>query len=205
MNQGLLIVVSGPSGTGKGTVCRQLLEEEPFIKLSISATTRKPREGEIDGKNYFFMEKTEFEKRLRNNEFLEYANVYGNYYGTPKEYVMMEIKKGNHVLLEIDTQGAFQIKEKYPEGIFIFILPPSMEELKHRIIGRGTETQESIKERYRSAFQEITCLQKYDYYVINDEVDKAVEKIKAIIQAEVCKVSRGSKAIIQKFKEELSC
>jgi len=205
MAQGLLIVVSGPSGAGKGTICKQLIQKEPTLKLSISATTRKPRLGEIDKQNYYFMTVSEFEEMIQKDEFLEYANVYGNYYGTPKKYVIDEIQKGNHVLLEIDTQGAFQIKKKYPEGVFIFILPPSMKELKHRIVGRGTETQEAIERRYQSAFDEISSLKEYDYYVINDEVDKAVEKIQAIIQAEMCKVSRNAKNIIQGFKEELSC
>ncbi len=205
MAQGLLIVVSGPSGAGKGTICKQLIQKEPTLKLSISATTRKPRLGEIDKQNYYFMTVSEFEEMIQKDEFLEYANVYGNYYGTPKKYVIDEIQKGNHVLLEIDIQGAFQIKKKYPEGVFIFILPPSMKELKHRIVGRGTETQEAIERRYQSAFDEISSLKEYDYYVINDEVDKAVEKIQAIIQAEMCKVSRNAKNIIQGFKEELSC
>jgi len=205
MEQGLLIVVSGPSGAGKGTICKQLIQKEPTLKLSISATTRKPRAGEIDKQNYYFVTESEFEEMIRRDEFLEYANVYGNYYGTPKKYVIDEIQKGNHVLLEIDTQGAFQIKKKYPEGVFIFILPPSMKALKDRIVGRGTETQEAIEKRYQSAFHEISSLREYDYCVVNDEVDKAVEKIQAIIKAEMCKVSRNAENIIQGFKEELSC
>ncbi|QEK11992.1 guanylate kinase [Crassaminicella thermophila] len=205
MKKGLLIVISGPSGTGKGTVCKQLLNIEKDIKISISATTREPRVGEIDGVNYYFIDEDIFEKQIENDEFLEYAKVYDNYYGTPKKYVIEEIKKGNNVLLEIDIQGALQVKEKYPEGIFIFILPPSMEELKKRIIGRGTESEADINKRFESAFEEINYVKEYNYYVINDEVEKAVEKIRGIIKAESCKVTDNIEEIISRYKEELSC
>lgn len=205
MKKGLLIVVSGPSGTGKGTICKHLLEKEKDIKLSISATTREPRKGEVDGVNYFFVDKDIFEQQILEDAFLEHAKVYENYYGTPKKYVIDEVDKGNHVLLEIDIQGALQVKEKYPEGIFIFILPPSMKELKNRIVGRGTESETSITKRFSSAFEEINYVREYDYFIVNDEVDIAVEKIRAIIKAENCRVTKDIENIISKFKEELSC
>lgn len=198
MEKGLLIVVSGPSGAGKGTICKELLKRNQDINISISATTRGPRTGEIDGINYFFISKDNFTNMIENKEFLEYAHVYDNYYGTPKKYVLDKLDEGKDVLLEIDIQGALQVKEIYPNGVFVFILPPSMEELKNRIIKRGTETQESIEKRFGSAFEEIGFVGKYDYGVINDEVDVAVEKVEAIITAEKCRVKRQEN-IIEKY------
>lgn len=203
--KGLLIVISGPSGTGKGTVCKELLNREKDMKISISATTRKARTGEKDGINYYFMDKDTFEKQISKDGFLEYAKVYDNYYGTPKKYVIDEIDKGNNVLLEIDIQGALQVKEKYPKGVFIFILPPSMKVLKERIVGRGTESEEDIAKRFESAFKEIDYVKEYDYFVINDKIEEAVEKIKAIICTESCKITENIEDIVSKFKEELSC
>ncbi len=203
MNKGLLIVVSGPSGAGKGTICKQLLRVEPEVMLSVSATTRGPRVGEVEGKNYYFLSKDEFEDLIVKDEFLEYANVYGNYYGTPKKYVHEKNQQGKSVLLEIDIQGALQIKDKYPHGVFIFILPPSMKELKQRIITRGTETEAAIEQRFTSAYEEISYAKKYDYCVINDDVDTAVEKVKAIIKAEKCRVTEDIDSFIAKFKEEI--
>jgi|SRR3712207_3956727 len=188
-NKGLLIVISGPSGTGKGTVCKELLKREPFW-ISISATTRQPRVGEIDGKSYYFLTKEEFKKKIELKEFLEYAEVYGNFYGTPKDKVMEVLNQGKDVILEIDIQGALKVKENYPEGVFIFILPPSMEELKNRITNRGTETEESLMTRFKSAYKEINYVSKYNYAVVNDEVVNAVDKIKSIINAEKCRVDR---------------
>lgn len=188
-NKGLLIVISGPSGTGKGTVCKELLKREPFW-ISVSATTRQPRVGEIDGKSYYFLTKEEFKKKIELKEFLEYAEVYGNFYGTPKDKVMEVLNQGKDVILEIDIQGALKVKENYPEGVFIFILPPSMEELKKRITNRGTETEESLMTRFKSAYKEINYVSKYNYAVVNDEVVNAVDKIKSIINAEKCRVDR---------------
>ncbi|PAB58862.1 guanylate kinase [Anaeromicrobium sediminis] len=205
MRTGQLIVISGPSGAGKGTVCKQLLREIENLKISVSATTRDPREGEVNGINYHFTEKEVFLKGIEEDKFLEHAKVYDNYYGTPKKYVMKEIENGNNVLLEIDIQGALQVKEKYPEGVFIFILPPSMQELKNRIVGRGTETAEAIEKRFKSAYEEIKYVEKYDYCVVNDKVELAVERIKAIITAETCKVKHDIEEIISKFREESIC
>lgn len=199
---GLLIIISGPSGTGKGTVCKALLKKNDFW-LSISATTRNPREDEINGTNYYFLTKQDFESKIRNNDFLEYAEVYGNYYGTPKDKVLEAINQGRDVLLEIDIQGALKVKESYPDGVFIFILPPSMDELKHRIINRGSETAESLMTRFKSAYNEINYISKYNYAVINDTVQNAVEKIESIITAEKCRVYR-LKDDIFKFKEDIA-
>ncbi|MDI9496289.1 MAG: guanylate kinase [Bacillota bacterium] len=200
MEEGLLVVISGPSGAGKGTICMQLLMEMSFLKVSVSATTRKPREGEKDGIDYFFIEEEEFLKRVKNNEFLEYAKVYGNYYGTPKEEVFKQLKAGKDIILEIDIQGALQVKKNYPMGVFIFILPPSLTELKNRIEGRGTDSKEVILRRMESAYDELNYAFQYDYVVVNDRVDIATEKIKHIILAEKNRAIR-KKEIINKVRE----
>jgi len=200
--KGLLIVLSGPSGAGKGTICKALMKKEKNLKLSISATTRQPRSGEIEGKNYFFKSEEEFEKMIENDSFLEWAKVYDHYYGTPKDFVLKNLEEGNDVVLEIDIQGALKIKEKFPEGVFIFILPPSMEELKNRIKKRGTETEEEIIKRFKSAYEELNYVSRYNYVVINDSVEEAVEKIKAIIIAEKCRVDRN-KDLYLEIKEGL--
>ena len=201
--KGLLLVVSGPSGAGKGTICKALLNKNDKIKLSVSATTRKPRNGEVHGVNYFFIEKEEFTTMIENGEFLEYAQIYDNFYGTPKSAIIECLEKGQDVILEIEMQGARQIKEVYPEGVFIFVLPPSLEELKSRIVGRGTETQEEIEKRFSCAFEEINQIVNYDYFIVNEDIEKSVNDVEAIISAEKNKVTRYKNNIIDKFKEEL--
>ena len=184
MKKGLLIVVSGPSGTGKGTVCGELLDSMPELAYSISATTRAPRAGEVDGKNYYFLTKERFEELISEGGFLEYANVYGNYYGTPLVKIQERLAEGDDILLEIDTQGALEVMKKCPDGLFIFLLPPSLGELERRIRGRGSETEESLKKRLGNAKAEIAVGEKYKYVVVNDTVKKAVARIKSIIVAE---------------------
>lgn len=200
--KGLLIVICGPSGVGKGTVCQSLLNKNTNINLSISATTREKRRGEIEGKNYYFIEKDKFLSMITNDEFIEYAEVYDNFYGTPKKYVLDNLIKGNDILLEIDIQGAMQIKEKFPDGIFVFILPPSMKELRKRIIGRGTDSPDAIEKRLKCAYEEIDFIKEYDYYIINDDLDNATNKISSIIEAEKCKIDNDIVKIIKKYKEE---
>ena len=200
MNSGLLVVISGPSGSGKGTICKKLIEEINNLKVSVSATTRKPRVGEIEGKNYFFIDEENFLDKIKNEEFLEYASVYGNYYGTPKKAVLKELENGKDIILEIDIQGALKVKENYPKGVFIFILPPSLEELKNRIEGRGTDSEEAIRRRLKCAYDELNYAFQYDYVVLNDQVGIAVEKIKEIISAEKNKATRNQE-LIKKIKE----
>jgi guanylate kinase len=199
MSKGLLIVVSGPSGTGKGTVCSELLSQAQDLAYSISATTRQPRAGEVDGKNYYFMDKADFEKKIAEGGFLEYANVYGNYYGTPLGKIEERLAKGEDILLEIDTQGALNVMKKCPDGLFIFLVPPSLAELERRIRGRGSETEESLQKRMGSACKEIEDGRKYSYVVVNDTVKHAVQRILAIRAAEHCRVDRN-----QEIFEELA-
>ena len=184
MRKGLLVLVSGPSGTGKGTVCNLLREKHPELAYSISATTRQPRPGEVDGVNYYFYDKAKFEAMIEAGELLEWANVYGNYYGTPKQAVLDRLEAGEAILLEIDTQGALNVMEAMPEGLYVFLLPPSLEELEKRLRGRGTETEESIARRLGAAKEEIGRAVKYRYVVVNDTVEKAEETIANIIAAE---------------------
>ncbi|MFA5577127.1 MAG: guanylate kinase [Tissierellaceae bacterium] len=193
MSKGFLLIISGPAGTGKGTVCKELLNRNSNIVFSVSATTRQPRIGELDGENYYFIDKEKFESMIGNNEFLEYAYVHTNYYGTPRKFVMDEIEKGEIVLLEIDVQGAMQIKKNYSEAVFIFLLPPTMEELKNRIIKRGTESTEDINRRFENAFKELDFVGNYDYFVVNDIVEDAVLDIESIIRAEKLRVKRQSR------------
>ncbi|MDI6602331.1 MAG: guanylate kinase [Thermoanaerobacteraceae bacterium] len=191
MNRGILIVISGPSGAGKGTVCKEVLRNAPSLCLSVSTTTRKPRSGEIEGVNYYFIGRPKFEEMIKEDQFLEWAEVYGNYYGTPKAFVENRLKEGKDVILEIDIQGAMKAREKFPDGVFIFIVPPSMDELEKRIKGRATETEEEIRLRFSKAFSELKYITKYDYIVVNDEVSKAAQKVLSIITAEKCKVERN--------------
>lgn len=198
--EGLLIVLSGPSGVGKGTVCSALRKQDHHIVYSVSATTRTPREGEVDGVNYFFKSKEEFLRMIEQDELLEWAKYVNNYYGTPKKYVEEKLAEGKDVLLEIEVQGALQMKEKFPEGIFIFLCPPSMDELKNRIVNRGTETDESVRNRLEVAKEEIEMMNSYDYVVVNDEVEKACRRIQSIITAEHCRRER----VMNHYKKWLS-
>lgn len=194
--RGLLIVISGPSGAGKGTICKSFLERNKEVALSVSATTRDPRKGEVDGINYHFVSRDEFKNRIEEDDFLEYAEVYDNFYGTPRSNVEELLESGRDVILEIDIQGALKVKENASDGVFVFILPPSMSELRQRIINRGSETKESLMKRFKSAYQEINFLSKYNYAVVNDKVDVAVEKLEAIIAAEKCRVDRIKESIL---------
>ena len=190
-SKGLLIVVSGPSGAGKDTICSKVVENMKDTKISVSMTSREPRGKEVDGVDYYFITKEEFEVRIKNNEFLEYAIVHNNkYYGTPKGKIEEDLNKGINVILVIDIQGALKIKELVKEALFIFIMPPTMEELKDRLIKRQTESKKKILERFKTAYNEINEYTKYNYVVVNDKIDKAVEKVKSIIIAEKCRVDR---------------
>ena len=184
MRKGLLILISGPSGTGKGTVCDLLRQKHPEISYSISATTRQPRPGEQDGVNYYFYSRERFQEMIDQGQLLEWADVYGNYYGTPKQKVLDRLNAGEDILLEIDTQGALNVMKVMPEGLFIFLLPPSLEELAARLKGRGTETEESLHRRLGAAVDEIKLAAKYRYVVVNDKVEDAQEAIANIIAAE---------------------
>lgn len=193
--EGILVVLSGPSGTGKGTVCKELLRHCPSLHYSISATTRQPRLGEVNGVNYYFTEQEQFLEMAGQNQLLEWAEVYGNYYGTPRKYVEEQLISGNDVVLEIDTQGALQVKERFSKGVLVFLLPPSLQELSDRIWKRGTETPDTITRRLNAATAEFEQICNYEYVVVNDDVNVAVEKIKAIILAEKCRISRSKNQI----------
>lgn len=200
--RGLLIVLSGPSGVGKGTVRKAIFESEGNdFQYSISMTTRNKRAGEVEGVDYFFRTKEEFEAMIQRGEMLEYAEYVGNYYGTPLTYVNQTLDTGKDVFLEIEVQGAQQVKEKVPDGVFIFLTPPNLNELKSRIIGRGTDSEEVIEERMHVAREEIEMMALYDYAVVNDEVPLAVERIKNIIASEHYRVDRVIGKYIKKLKE----
>ncbi|HEX3014955.1 MAG TPA: guanylate kinase [Desulfobacteria bacterium] len=188
--QGLLIVLSGPSGAGKGTLCKELVAAVPNLHVSVSATTRPPRRGEVNGKHYYFVSDQEFAALLQENKLLEYAEYCGKYYGTPQSEVEKAINTGKDIILEIEIQGALKVKEKFPHGIFIFIVPPSLDELAARISKRGTESQAAIRQRLTQASRELEYVSEYDYVVVNDKIETAVEKLKAILTAEKCKVKR---------------
>lgn len=182
--KGLLLVLSGPSGAGKGAVCKELQKDEPYLRLSVSATTRPPRYGEVDGVNYFFLDKEAFQKMITGGQFLEYAQVYNNYYGTPMRFVEETLGEGHDIILEIDIQGALQVKEKYPQAVLVFIASPSKFDLKKRLLSRGKDKQEVIEKRLQSVAGEMKMADRYDYIVINDVVTQAVDKIRSIITAE---------------------
>jgi guanylate kinase len=188
--EGILFIVSGPSGVGKGTVINEVLKLVPDINLSISYTTRAPRKNETNGKEYFFVSEKEFTSMIEKGEFLEWANVHGNLYGTPKRYIEEKLKNCEDVILEIDTQGARQVKKTFPDGVFIFILPPSIDELLRRLYKRGTESEEVIKLRLSNAREELKEWKWYNYTVVNESVSMTGEIIASIIKAERCKSSR---------------
>lgn len=189
--KGLLLVVSGPSGVGKGTVCNEYVKTHPDCELSVSATTRKPREGEKDGVNYFFLSEKEFREKIDNGGFLEHAVFCGNYYGTPKDTVMQMIDDGKDVILEIEVQGAMQVRAHYPEGVFIFVLPPSLDALEERLRGRNTESDDVIRERLNRAKAEFKFIEKYNYVLVNDTVENAAKTLGDIINAEKCSMARN--------------
>jgi len=188
--EGILLVISGPSGVGKGTLCTAILKEVSDLVYSISATSRSPRPGEVHGVNYYFWRRPEFEAKIERDEFLEWATVYGNLYGTPKTQVQEAVKLGKDVILEIDIEGARQIKEKFRDGVFVFIAPPSLEELARRLTKRGADSDEEIQRRLNLASEELDYVSEYDYIVHNDDLESALLKLKSILLAERCRVRR---------------
>ncbi len=199
--QGLLIVISAPSGAGKGTIINELLGKNDNLWLSISATSRPKRTNDIEGVTYYFYDKDEFENKIKDDYFLEYALYAGNYYGTPKKYIQEHLDKGQDVILEIEIQGAMQIKKIIPEALFIFIMPPSLKELKKRLVGRGTDTKKKILERFKIAYQEMNEVTKYNYVVVNDDITEATDKILAIIKSEKCRVDRIEEVFLNTEEE----
>ncbi|BCB03300.1 guanylate kinase [Bacillus sp. KH172YL63] len=201
--KGLLIVLSGPSGVGKGTVRKAIFsQEDTKFEYSISMTTRSPREGEVDGVDYFFKSREEFETLIEQGKLLEHAEFVGNYYGTPVDYVRQTIEDGKDVFLEIEVQGAQQVRDKFPEGLFIFLAPPSLSELQNRLVTRGTETEDLIEGRMNTARKEIEMMNLYDYIVENDQIENAVGKIKSIVQAEHCKRERVQQRYLNMLEVE---
>lgn len=201
--KGILIVVSGFSGSGKGTLMKELLgRHAETYALSISATTRNPREGEIDGKEYFFKTKEEFEKMIAKEELIEYARYVENYYGTPRAYVEQQLNKGKDVILEIEIQGALKVKKAFPETLLLFVTPPTAEELRRRLVGRGTETMDVIESRLKRAVEEADGMDQYDHLIVNDDLDICVEEMHAIIQAEHRRGFRNAE-FMQEIKKDL--
>ena len=200
--QGILVVVSGFSGAGKGTLIKAMLEKHHNYALSISATTRAPRQGEEDGREYFFVPREKFEEMIREGQLIEYARYVENYYGTPRQYVFQQMADGKDVILEIEIQGALKIKERFPDALLLFVMPPSADELKRRLVGRGTETMEVIDQRLHRAAEEAEGMTSYDYILINDKVDTCVDAMHQLIQAQHRRVS-GNLDFIQQMKSEL--
>lgn len=199
--QGLLIVISAPSGAGKGTIINKMLEKNNNLWLSVSATSRPMRTNDIEGKTYYFYTKEEFENKIKENYFLEYASYADNYYGTPKKYIQEHLNNGEDVILEIEIQGAMQVKKSIPEALFVFIMPPSLKELKKRLVSRGTDTKEKILERFKIAYQEMNEVTKYNYVVVNDEIEIAADKILSIIKSEKCRVDRIEEVFLNTEEE----
>lgn len=201
--QGTLVVVSGFAGTGKGTVMKELMARYDSYALSVSATTRNPRPGEVDGREYFFKTKEEFEKMIEEDAFVEYACYVSNYYGTPKKYVEEQLSAGKDVILEIEIQGALKIKEQFPEALLLFLAPPSADVLKQRLVGRGTETEEVIEQRLARAVEESKGIENYDYLVVNDDLDRCVETVHQMIQSAGWKMSRRAEDV-QVLRKQIS-
>lgn len=201
-DKGVLVVLSGFSGAGKGTLVKELLKQYNNYSLSVSMTTRKPREGEVEGREYFFVSKNEFEQKIDQGEFLEYASYCGNYYGTPVAYVHQEIEKGKDVLLEIEIQGALKVKHKFPETVLVFVMPPSAKELKKRLLGRGTESIEIIERRLKRASEEAIGIEEYDYLLVNDNLQECVKELHQTLQIAKNVPSRNEK-LIEETRREL--
>ena len=181
--RGVLIVVSGFSGAGKGTIVKKIIEENDNYALSISMTTREPREGEVEGVSYFFVSKERFEEAISNGELVEYANYVGNYYGTPKKNVEDMLEQGKDVILEIEMQGAMQVKTRFPDAVLVFVTPPNADELKRRLMSRGTESEEVVNKRMRRAYEESAFVDRYDYLLVNDDLEKCVKGLHMLIEA----------------------
>lgn len=201
--QGLLIVVSGPSGAGKDSVCNLVASYNPNLWISVSCTSRDIRKGEVEGVNYFYLTKDEFEEKIKNNDFLEYATYNNSYYGTPLYKIKEKLNEGKDVVLVIEVQGALKVKKLYPNAIFIFILPPSMEELRNRLIKRGTENYEKIIDRFRMAYKEINEISKYNYVIVNDVLEDAALKMQSIIVSERCRIDRIEETKVSNIEEVL--
>ena len=201
-NKGILAVVSGFSGAGKGTLMKALLQKYDNYALSISATTRSPRAGEADGREYFFLTEEAFEEKIRKNELIEYARYVNHYYGTPRNYVEQKMAEGKDVILEIEIQGALKVKEQYPDAILLFVMPPNALTLKSRLTGRGTETEEVIDARLKRAADEAEGIEAYDYILINDDLDACVEQMHCLIQGQHCRVSQNLE-LIQQMRSQL--
>lgn len=199
--QGILIVISAPSGAGKGSVISEMCKQNDNLWVSISATSRPMRSNDEEGKTYYFLSKEEFEKKIKENYFLEYTNYVGNYYGTPKQYIQEHLNKGEDVILEIEIEGAMNVRKQIPEALCVFIMPPSLKELKRRLENRGTDNKEKILERFKTAYQEINEVAKYNYVVINDQIEIAADKVLSIIKAEKCRVDRIEEVYLQNEEE----
>ena len=200
-HQGLLVVISAPSGAGKGSIINEMLNKDNNLWLSISATSRPIRTNDEEGVTYYFFTKEEFEEKIKEDYFLEYATYAGNYYGTPKEHIQKHLDKGQDVILEIEIQGAMQVKKLIPEALCVFIMPPSLKELKKRLVTRGTDNKDKILERFKIAYQEMNEITKYNYVVVNDDIDSASDKILAIIKAEKCRVDRIEEVFLNNEEE----